>query len=72
VLYNTFLDEQQGEVDVVAFKPQPQPGARREIFLYEVTTNTQGFNTRTTLRLAEKLERVREFADAASPSSTCA
>lgn len=64
VLYNSFLDAQPGEVDVVAFKPQPQPGGQREIFLCEVTTHTQGFNTKTTLRLAEKFERVREFAAA--------
>jgi hypothetical protein len=65
VLYNSFL-AQQGEVDVVAVKPS-QPGSRREVFLCEVTTHIQGLNTKTTLRLRDKLARLREFAAVTFP-----
>ncbi len=60
ILYNSFLTDQQGEVDVVAVKPS-RPGTKREVFLCEVTTHIQGFNTKTTLRLRDKLARLREF-----------
>lgn len=66
VLYNSFLADQQGEVDVVAVKPQ-EPGRVREVFLCEVTTHIQGFNTKTTLRLRDKLARLREFASVTFP-----
>ena len=66
VLYNSFLADQQGEVDVVAVKPD-HPGSTREVFVCEVTTHIQGFNTRTSLRLRDKLARLREFAAVTFP-----
>lgn len=66
VLYNSFLSDQQGEVDVVAVKPS-KPGAARVIYLCEVTTHIQGFNTKTTLRLRDKLSRLHEFAQVTFP-----
>jgi hypothetical protein len=44
VLYNSFLSDQQGEVDVVAVKPA-EPGEPREVFLCEVTTHIGGLNS---------------------------
>ena len=41
VLYNSFLADQQGEVDVVAVKPS-HPGSAREVFLCEVTMPSLG------------------------------
>src|SRR4051812_5764004 len=66
VLYNSFLTERQGEVDVVAVKPS-QPDQPREVFLCEVTTHIQGFNTKTTLRVRDKLARLHEFAQVTFP-----
>ncbi len=66
VLYNSFLTNQQGEVDVVAVKPA-HPGTPRVVHLCEVTTHIGGFNTRTVLRVDDKLARLREFAQATFP-----
>lgn len=66
VLYNSFLADQQGEVDVVAVKPA-QRGQPRVVYLCEVTTHVGGFNSKTTLRVDDKLARLREFASATFP-----
>lgn len=66
VFYNSFLADQQGEVDVVAVKPA-QPGQPRVVYLCEVTTHIGGFNTKTTLRVDDKLARLREFANTTFP-----
>ncbi len=49
-----------------AVKPS-QTSSMREVFLCEVTTHIQGFNTKTTLRLRDKLARLREFAAVTFP-----
>src|SRR3954471_5023025 len=66
VLYNSFLSDQQGEVDVVAVKPG-KSGEPREVFLCEVTTHIGGLNTTTVGRFRDKLARVREFAQVTFP-----
>jgi len=69
VLYNSYLPEGQGEVDVVAMKPN-SAGQTREVFLCEVTTHIGGFNTKTTLKVQDKLTRLREFAALTFPNET--
>jgi hypothetical protein len=66
VLYNSFLTDQQGEVDVVAVKPG-HAGAARAVYLCEVTTHIGGLNTKTKLKIRDKLARVREFAELTFP-----
>ena len=71
VVYNTYLRDRQGELDVIAVKTDP-----RTIWLCEVTTHitgggmlivgTGGENT-TIQRIRKKLERATEFADITFP-----
>ena len=67
--YNTFLQGQQGELDIVAIKTEP-----RCVWLCEVTTHIsgmlivgQGGDNRTIRKIGEKLKRAREFADVTFP-----
>jgi hypothetical protein len=66
VLYNSFLNDQQGEVDVAAVKAG-QPGDRRVVYLCEVTTHTAGMATKTVERIPDKLARLRQFAEVTFP-----
>jgi len=66
VLYNSFLSDQQGEVDVAAVKPG-QPGEPRIVYLCEVTTHTAGMATNTVGRIPDKLARLRQFAKVTFP-----
>lgn len=66
VLYNSFFADQQGEVDVVALKPQG-PGQPRLVYLCEVTTHIEGMARNTVKRVPAKLGRLREFADLTFP-----
>ena len=61
VLYNSFFADQQGEVDVVAVKPQG-PGEPRLVYLCEVTTHIGAMATNTVKKVPAKLGRLREFA----------
>lgn len=68
VLFNTFLDEEQGELDVIAMRF----GERRQIFFAEVTTHIGGMatgqgNRQTVDRIRKKLERARRFAEQRFP-----
>jgi len=67
VLYNSFLDEKQGEVDVVAVKPHGSGGGR-VVYLCEATTHIRGMSTVAVGKVPAKLERVREFADLTFPN----
>ena len=66
VLYNSFFADQQGEVDVVAVKPQ-ETGQHRLVYLCEVTTHIGGMARTTITRVPAKLTRLREFADVTFP-----
>jgi hypothetical protein len=66
VLYNSFLDEKQGEVDVVAVKPQPSTN-RRIVYLCEATTHIRGMSRVAVGKVPAKLERVRDFAELTFP-----
>lgn len=73
VVYNTFLRDKQGELDVVALKT----GEPRQVWLCEVTTHIKGMlypgadsTDGTAKKLSDKLGRAREFADAAFPDDT--
>ncbi len=66
VLYNSFLGDQQGEVDVAAVKPG-QPGEPRVAYICEVTTHTAGMATNTVGRIHDKLARLRQFAGVTFP-----
>ncbi len=61
VLYNSSFADQQGEVDVVAVKPQG-PGDPRVVYLCEVTTHIGAMATNTVKKVPAKLGRLREFA----------
>ncbi|MBS1895438.1 MAG: hypothetical protein JST59_29410 [Actinobacteria bacterium] len=70
VVYNTFLRDQQGEIDVVALRTGPP----REAWLWEVTTNIGGMlypadggADGTIAKLRAKLSRPREFAQVTFP-----
>lgn len=70
VVYNTFLRDQQGEIDVVALKT----GSPREVWLCEVTTHIGGMlyvgsegGDGTISKLRDKLSRARAFAEVAFP-----
>jgi len=62
VLYNSFFADQQGEVDVVAVKPQAVGGSRL-VYLCEVTTHIGGKARATIAKVPAKLKRLREFAE---------
>lgn len=71
VVYNTFLQGQQGELDVIAVKTEP-----RAIWLCEVTTHITGGGmlivgpggeNSTVARMRKKLARAREFAEITFP-----
>jgi hypothetical protein len=73
VVYNTFLRDRQGEIDVVALKT----GSPRKVWLCEVTTHIGGMlyagsrgGDRTISKLRDKLRRAREFADVTFPGDT--
>jgi hypothetical protein len=66
VLYNSFLADQQGEVDVVAVKPGA-PGAQRTVYLCEVTTHIGAMAANTVKKVPAKLGRLREFAELTFP-----
>jgi hypothetical protein len=66
VLYNSFLADQQGEVDVVAVKPQG-PEEPRLVFLCEVTTHIGAMATNTVKKVPAKLGRLRHFRRAHVP-----
>jgi hypothetical protein len=70
VVYNTYLRDQQGELDVVALKTGPP----REVWLCEVTTHIGGMlypgptaANGTPRKLRDKLQRAREFAAVTFP-----
>jgi len=70
VVYNTFLRDQQGEIDVVALKT----GSPREVWLCEVTTHIGGMlyvgsggSDGTISKLRDKLSRARAFAEVTFP-----
>jgi hypothetical protein len=70
VVYNTYLRDQQGELDVVALKTGPP----REVWLCEVTTHVGGMlypgpagADGTPQKLRDKLQRAREFAAVTFP-----
>jgi hypothetical protein len=65
VFYNSFLREDQGEVDVVAIKTSDD--RRRVVYLCEATTHIGGMNARTLEKLEDKLDRVRRFAELTFP-----
>ncbi len=71
VVYNSFLTDQQGEVDVVGIEPSsPAAGDSSEgrtVWLCEVTTHVRGLNGSTRRRAPEKLRRLREFAQLTFP-----
>jgi len=73
VVYNTFLRDRQGEIDVVALKTGPP----REVWVCEVTTHIGGMlyvgsggSEGTVAKLRDKLERAREFAAVTFPRDT--
>ncbi len=73
VVYNTFLRDQQGELDVVALKT----GEPRRVWLCEVTTHIGGMlypgtggTDGTVKKLHDKLVRAREFAAVTFPKDT--
>jgi len=75
VVYNTYLRDRQGELDVVALKN----GNPRQVWLCEVTTHIGGMlypgtagNDGTTKKLREKLQRARDFAAVTFPGDTLA
>lgn len=70
VVYNTFLRDRQGEIDVVALKT----GEPRNVWLCEVTTHIGGMlyvgsggSDGTVAKLRDKLARAREFAAVTFP-----
>lgn len=69
VVYNTFLRDRQGEIDVVALKTGPP----REVWMCEVTTHIGGMlypaagTDGTVAKLRAKLLRAQEFAAATFP-----
>jgi hypothetical protein len=66
VLYNCFLGDKQGEVDVVAIKA-PVGDQPRTVYLCEVTTHIGGMSAPMVRKVPAKLDRVREYADATFP-----
>lgn len=62
VLFNTYLDGEQGELDVIGIH-QAEP---RRVYFAEVTTHLEGMdyggNRGTVERIAKKLERAKRFA----------
>jgi hypothetical protein len=71
VVYNTFLRDRQGEIDVVALKTGPP----REVWICEVTTHVGGMlypgnggADGTLSKLRAKLSRAQEFAAATFPN----
>lgn len=73
IVYNTFLRDRQGEIDVVALKT----GTPREVWLCEVTTHIGGMlyvdgegRDGTISKLRDKLRRAREFASVTFPGDT--
>src|SRR4051812_15566949 len=67
VLYNSYFADQQGEVDVVAVKPQ-KAGQPRLVYLCEVTTHIRGMARTTVAKVPAKLKRLQAFADLTFPS----
>jgi hypothetical protein len=66
VLYNSFFADKQGEIDVVAVKPQ-DAGRPRLVYVCEVTTHIGGMARATVAKIPAKLSRLREFADMTFP-----
>ena len=73
VVYNTFLRDRQGEIDVVALKT----GDPRRVWLCEVTTHIGGMlypgnggADGTIAKLRDKLTRAREFAAVTFPGDS--
>jgi hypothetical protein len=73
VIYNTFLRDRQGELDVIALKT----GEPRRVWLCEVTTHIGGMlypgtggTDGTVAKLHDKLNRAREFAAITFPEDT--
>lgn len=66
VLYNNYLAAEQGEVDVVAVKPQ-RAGEPRIVYFCEVTTHVGGMGTKMVKKVPSKLERARAFAEVLFP-----
>lgn len=66
VLYNSFFADQQGEIDVIAVKPQGF-GERRVVYLCEVTTHIGAMATRTVQKVPPKLDRLQQFAELTFP-----
>lgn len=63
VVYNTFLRDQQGEIDVVALSAE---GPRR-VWLCEATTHIHTMSRKSADRMTAKLMRARQFAATAFP-----
>ena len=68
VVYNSFFADRRGEIDVVGIKQ----GRPRTVWLCEVTTHVGGMDLRRGGRtarqvIANKLERLRDFAEATFP-----
>lgn len=76
VVYNGFLTDQQGEVDVVGIEPTQSvagnPLEGRTVWLCEVTTHVRGLNASGRKRAPEKLRRLREFAQLTFPGDAIA
>lgn len=72
VIYNSFFQGEQGEVDVVGVKDQGTEKPRL-VYLCEVTTHIRGMaimrngENATTAKVPEKLARLRRFADLTFP-----
>lgn len=66
VLYNSYFADKQGEIDVVAVKPQ-EAGRPRLVYVCEVTTHIGGMARATVVRIPAKLRRLREFAEVTFP-----
>jgi hypothetical protein len=66
VIYNSFFSDRQGEIDVVAVKPQ-EGRRRRLVYVCEVTTHIGGMARATVPKIPAKLCRLREFAEVTFP-----
>ena len=69
VLYNSFLSEKQGEIDVIAVKSGRTPRSRRTIYVCEVSTHIRGMGASAIRKVPAKLARVREFAELTFPGA---
>jgi hypothetical protein len=66
VIYNSFFSDRQGEIDLVAVKPQ-EGRRRRLVYVCEVTTHIGGMARATVPKIPAKLCRLREFAEVTFP-----